>query len=436
MVAHGGVQWTQQRVHDLAPDRASVAAARRLAAPGPWSRTGATGDLLWGRCQGSGATPYEVTIELDGPVLRCSCPSRKQPCKHGLALLLRWVLADGHLPHDADAPAATTGRGRPRSPTADVATSTAAPDPEAQARRAERRAQLMTDGLAELERWLTDLVRDGLAAARHQPYAFWDTAAARLVDAQVPGLARRIRDMPGQLVGREDWADHLLAEVGRWYLAVRTWPARAALDQADQADLRTYLGWARPAEEVLAGDRLHDRWLVLGVRRSEDGPLVEQRTWLQGLGGGEVGMVLDFAGGGAVLQTAQVVGSVVEAAVARYPGHIPARLRFVGDPVAAGRAAPRDATDLGGAVRQTADQLAANPWASRTCVVLDRASLVVADAQTAVVGVDGARLPVVDVDRLGALAVTGGHPVTLVCELERGHLRPLSALLAGTLVPL
>ena len=84
-------RWTQKAVEDAAPDASSLAAARKLATPGPWSETGSTDTLLWGKCQGSGKTPYQVSIDLTGPAYRCSCPSRKFPCKHALALLLLWT---------------------------------------------------------------------------------------------------------------------------------------------------------------------------------------------------------------------------------------------------------------------------------------------------------------------------------------------------------
>src|SRR6478735_1924482 len=84
-------RWTQKAVEDAAPDASSLTAARKLATPGPWSQTGSTDTLLWGRCQGSGRTPYQVSIDLTGPAYRCSCPSRKFPCKHALALLLLWT---------------------------------------------------------------------------------------------------------------------------------------------------------------------------------------------------------------------------------------------------------------------------------------------------------------------------------------------------------
>src|SRR6478609_7474157 len=90
-------RWTQQQVIDLAPDPKAVVAARKLAKPGPWSDTGSTETLVWGKCQGSGSTPYQVSVDLTGPAFKCTCPSRKFPCKHGLALLLLWVEGDGSV---------------------------------------------------------------------------------------------------------------------------------------------------------------------------------------------------------------------------------------------------------------------------------------------------------------------------------------------------
>ena len=97
-------RWTHAQVADLAPESSSMNAARRLARPGPWSETGSTDTLVWGKCQGSGKTPYQVSVDLTGPAFRCSCPSRKFPCKHGLALLLLWVDGSGTVA-DADSAA-------------------------------------------------------------------------------------------------------------------------------------------------------------------------------------------------------------------------------------------------------------------------------------------------------------------------------------------
>jgi len=72
----------------LSPDDSSAKAAKGLLAPAKWPMLGHDEVAIWGECQGSGSKPYQVIIEVSGPSFKCSCPSRKFPCKHGLALYL------------------------------------------------------------------------------------------------------------------------------------------------------------------------------------------------------------------------------------------------------------------------------------------------------------------------------------------------------------
>nr|WP_300598196.1 SWIM zinc finger family protein [uncultured Sphingomonas sp.] len=88
-------------VEQLATDQASLKAAAGLAKPGKWSSVGASHDaaLIWGECAGSGANPYRVMADLRDMGNKCTCPSRKFPCKHVLALL--WLNAEAILPFPA-----------------------------------------------------------------------------------------------------------------------------------------------------------------------------------------------------------------------------------------------------------------------------------------------------------------------------------------------
>ena len=94
------MEWTAATVEGLAPDAASVTAARKLARPAPWSEVGQDEQAVWGLCKGSGAKPYQVQVDVSGPAYKCSCPSRKFPCKHALGLLLAW--ANGEVPDRAE----------------------------------------------------------------------------------------------------------------------------------------------------------------------------------------------------------------------------------------------------------------------------------------------------------------------------------------------
>ncbi|MGB6721585.1 MAG: SWIM zinc finger family protein, partial [Terracidiphilus sp.] len=83
-----------EKIEAIAPDQASLSAARKLLKPGVWSGLQSDGaELAWGECQGSGATPYRVAISETDAGYKCTCPSRKFPCKHCLALM--WMRAEG-----------------------------------------------------------------------------------------------------------------------------------------------------------------------------------------------------------------------------------------------------------------------------------------------------------------------------------------------------
>ena len=82
---------TEDQILTLAPDEASKKAGRDLANPAKWVTTGATETAVWGECQGSGSKPYQAGIDLANLAFKCSCPSRKFPCKHGIALGLLYA---------------------------------------------------------------------------------------------------------------------------------------------------------------------------------------------------------------------------------------------------------------------------------------------------------------------------------------------------------
>ena len=420
---------------DAAPDQTSVKAARSLARPGPWSGTGATDELLWGKCQGSGRTPYQVSIDLKAPAYRCSCPSRKFPCKHALALLLLWA-GGGEVAEVSEPSDFASEWLESRSVRAETAaTKVAGPaDPAARAKRAEERVATMSAGIEEFALWLTDLVRGGTAAARGREHTYWDEAAARLVDSQCPALAADVRATASLVHRGDDWNEQLLRVIGHWWLVVTAWRRRDALPDAHRDDVRSALGWAYPTDDVRAGTTVTDRWLVLGSHRTDTGRLLEQRTWFHGLGTGERVVVLDFAAGGQPLPLAQLTGAVVGATLALYPGSAPRRALVVGEPepvaaagaarVAGGGPAPGEG-DVATALRVVAAARAESPLVRRVPLVLEAVSLGVDH----LVDATGAALPLVaGRDPWPVLAATGGRPTTCFGEWDAAGFRPLSVV--------
>jgi hypothetical protein len=419
----------------LAPDTSSAKAARGLANPRTWSDLGSNDSLVWGKCQGSARAPYQVTVDLTEPAFRCTCPSRKLPCKHGLALLLLWSANNGVVADLENAePFAADWAAQRASRKATTGTK-AAPDPEAQAKRLAERESLMSAGIDDFERWLHDVVRQGLASARRQPPSFWDAAGARLVDAQLPGLGDRVRAMGSAVHARSDWAPHLLGALGRWHLAVKAWRRREELDEATMGNLRTVLGWSRRRDEI--DDRVSDRWWVVGLSQEEDDRLLSQRTWLHGERTGETVVLLDFAVAGQALKVAHVLGSIVDGEVARYPGGEPRRALLTEEEpkVTQGTGLPH-ATDVRTTLGHAARWLAGNPWLSRVPMALAGMTVVPGDPPLLVDRTGAALTLAPDTDIWQLLALSGGHPVPVFGEWISERLHPLSVEIDDRLVAL
>jgi hypothetical protein len=432
-----GSRWSVEQVLALAPDAASATAGRKLARPAPWSGTGAADApaAVWGECAGSGAKPYRAAVDLAGPAFSCTCPSRKFPCKHALGLLLLW--SSGGVP-TAEAPdwvgSWLQARADRTAKSARAAATTPVTDPEAARRRSQRRDERMTDGLAELSQWLHDQVRTGLAGTERAGYGPFDALAARMVDAQLPGVASRIRRLPGVAASGAGWHERLLAEYGLLHLLARAGTAvlqGTTPDGLDADIVRTHLGVPVPSADVLAAPPVRDAWAVLAQQDVAEERLVVRRSWLLGDRTGRAALVLSFAPAGGSLDATLLPGSTLDADVHFHPGRPPLRAlvgQRHGEPLAG-----VTATGIGvqEALARWAGALALDPWLSSWPVLL--AGVVPVHGEHGwqlVEAATGASLPVHGVDDGGwaMLAVSGGRPVQVLAEVSDRGARPVAVL--------
>ena len=225
--------WSTSDVLALAPDDGVAHAARGLAVPASWIDLGSDDVGVWGLYRGTSAEPYDVAVDRSGPAWRCSCPSRKLPCKHALGLLLLWAEGSCRPPSrpsavsswlaaraaaarrrrllrprsDAQSPG-LVAPGRPSAP----GSGRPAPRPTvARQRRADERAARVRAGLEELDRWLADQVRRGLGRpGGHGPRrlggrgapAWWTPRPARWPTGSA---ARRTSSTPGRAATARSW---------------------------------------------------------------------------------------------------------------------------------------------------------------------------------------------------------------------------------------
>lgn len=264
-----------------------------------------------------------------------------------------------------------------------------------------------------------------------------------MVDAQLPGLAERVRDTAGDITHDDLTPADLLERIGVWWTMARGWTRREGLAPALQADLQTSLGWPIPTAEVRAGELREGVWIVVGSHRTETGRLAQQRTWLRPAsidGDPEFLVVLETAGPGQSLGVPQSAGARVRATLGVYPGSAPRRVLFAEPPapeataLAGSRLGP--GTTVAAAFAGAADHLAQVPWRDLHPVVLDDVTLG-GPACDHLVDADGAAVPLVaDTPKKSLLAVTGGRADQVFGELDGGRLRVLTVLADGEVTPL
>lgn len=439
------IVWTNEQVTSMAPDAASVAAGRNLAEAKQWQTLGRTPELVWGEIKGSGKNPYQTIIELAGPTFKCSCPSRKFPCKHGLGLAYVFAESPKAL-READPPEWVrewSGRRAERTQKkAERATTADAPDdPQAiekkaaaQEKRLAARHEKVQAGVEELGRWLRDLVRQGLAACADRPYSFWDQMAARLIDAQAPGLARWVRMLGEMRYAGGDWQSRLLDHIARLHLLLSAYQRLDSLDAELQVEIDALIGFAQPKEVLLAQEGVCDTWLVLGTWSGQEEQLRVRRTWLHGAASARDALLLDFAAGNQTFPALPPPGAHWQAELVFYPGIWPVRalLKAEQGVIGAGVADSKAFGSINDAQRKHADALTRNPWIERYPFALAAAMPEYVEGKWYVRDAEGYRLPIAQrcAHTWSMLSVSGGSALSMFGEWDGFELLPLTLFAA------
>ncbi len=429
---------SSQQVQALARDEASLGRAKKIGHARLWTGLGRSSQALWGEFRGSKV--YQVRVEITTLASSCSCPVRKLPCKHALALLL---VAAG-------SPAALTLQTEPdwvadwldrrqAARRAKAAKAKAGPkkpvDPVAQAKRAEKRAERVAEGIEHLDRWLCDLVRVGLASVEHSSPGIFEEQARRLVDAQAPGLAARVRGLAELPLATADWPARLLRQLGRLALLVRAYRRIDSLDPALRADLRRLCGWSVSHDSVIAeGLRRRDRFQVIAQELSEEDRVRTERTWLIGQESGASALVLRYLIGGRPSEgPALTLGIEFEAELAYYPGAAQQRALIVRrEGIATEIRSLAGAQTIALLLDRVSSVLARQPFVERFAAVLSAVTPVLEESGgLRLVDAAGDHLAVAGVDPYLLLALSGGVAIDLSGEWDGEVLRPSLAAVDG-----
>ena len=318
-----------EKIEALAPDQSSLVAARKLVKPGGW--TGVSSDdagLIWGECQGSGASPYRVVVSEADAGYKCTCPSRKFPCKHSLALM--WMRAEGKIRFQpatapewvqdwlrrrrpasgASADSDNNDTSQPKSVAQATSSQAEEVDPKAEARAAAARDRARREredailaGLDDLQTWLIDQVDAGLAGFATHAVKSCRAIAQRLVDAKAAGLASRLDTLPNRIYSLPEHLRPVAAveQLGQLHLLAEAYRRQETLVPELRADVRREVGWTQSRESLLSEEgalTVSGNWRVIGtVSEVQPDKLRRLETWLwreEISDGPRVAVLLDF----------------------------------------------------------------------------------------------------------------------------------------------
>ncbi|MGD9644666.1 MAG: SWIM zinc finger domain-containing protein [Pirellulales bacterium] len=429
--------FTRDDVLRLAPDAGSAKSGQDLAQVRKWGLLEHDDIALWGECQGSGAKPYRVQIDLAEPAFKCSCPSRKFPCKHGLALLLIYATTP-------DAPTAAAqpdwvqewlaSRQARASKAAEKQSREPAPrDPAAQAKRREKRIERARAGLADLSAWMRDLVRTGIGTAPGRGFEYFDSQARRMVDAQAPGVARLVRQLGSLASAGAGWQRPFLEQLSLVHLLTAAVERFAILPEAIRADVEGVLGITTAADELSELAGVADLWQVVAQEVELEDRLRVQRTWLYGAKTERVAQVLQFAHGAAAFDNTLSPGTEFEGELVFFPGSGLRAVVRTQQPNFAPLAALAGLDRFDQLLDRYSAALAEFPWLERLCLPLRQVTPARVDERWWIVDATGAALATALGDDAGylLLAVSGGRPVDLAAEYDGQRLRPLTVIVDG-----
>ncbi len=450
---------TLEQIEALAPDQASLSAAKKLLKGSSWPKLAEGEGLVWGECQGSGSTPYRVVIHEGDGGYKCTCPSRKFPCKHSLALM--WIRVEKLAGFVGEAPPewVKDWMARRRGPTekaagekprasieAAVAIEEEAPaDPKAAERAAaarkrnrEEREAAVLAGLEELDRWLEDQCELGMASFLARMTQACRTIAQRLVDQKAAGLAGRIDGMPARVFALPETARvaAVVEELAQLHLISQSYRRAGELPEMLVADARQAVGWSVTREGLLEdprAERVSGWWRVVAVVSEVQADKLRRiETWLWREGeqeGRRWAVLVDFVpvSTGAA-QGGYVAGYRFEAELCYYPSVAPLRaqiaeLRQAAEPARGVIAMPKMGLEASFAAYE--EDMMRLPWLGTmpmhfTDVRVRRngQGLFVEDEGGLVAPLVGRQavsaMPLVGVERLNGMGLWDGHRMTLL----------------------
>ncbi|MEZ5055527.1 MAG: SWIM zinc finger family protein [Saprospiraceae bacterium] len=435
---------TLEKLQSLAPDPVSQERAKQCAAPFRWQLLEGTERVLWGEFK-TPVDPFYTAVDLQGPGFKCSCPSRKFPCKHALGLALMIFQKPDAFSFGNNIPEAIekwiAGRDKRKEGISSAAAPSFSeeekkPEPVTEAKKwtwdmlvAANRLDDMKQGAYELNIWLKDLIGRGLASADALNHENWNFISKRMVDAKLSGIGRRMRILADR-IGQDNWQEMALHEIGQWHLLAGGILKLEHLEDLEQMEILQLAGANVKKDLLMEEPGISDTWQILGVSMSMEESLTARRTWLYGYRSEKFALILDFAFGSAPFDVVYKAGTAMEGMVVFYPGTFPIRaLVKTRESVLEDVLPVKGFKILNQFKNYWKKAIASNPWLSQFPLALEEVSPVQIENQWFLADKEGTAIPckVEGLSGWKLLSISAGQPFTVFGEWDGKQVLPLAA---------
>ncbi|MET3128893.1 hypothetical protein ABID42_004015 [Arcicella rosea] len=331
------MNFSEQQVETLAPDAASLKAGKALSNANQWLVKQINERVLWGEIKGSGSKPYRTQIDLQNIAYKCSCPSFKFPCKHGIGLMMAFAKQPTLFSKTDIEPDWVKEwmdkRSQKAEKKAEVSTPISSDNDEKASKSKEKRQNerllQVEGGIAELELWLKDLLRTGFLSLPSKGVQYFEQTAARMVDAKATGLAGRVRAFRDlNYLHNNDWQKESLRIAAELFLLIEAFKNASKLSPEWQQSLKNLVGWNQSSKELLQNhdaEKVKDIWIALGQEQQESEGIIVQRNWLWGTKTNRSALILNFGTPYSPLENVILPGTFIEAELAFFPAVLPHR---------------------------------------------------------------------------------------------------------------
>ncbi len=349
---------TKAFIASFAPDSSSFSNGESLVRKGNFIKLckDTENTVIFGECSGSGSKPYFVSVDFinpESPIARCSCPSRKIPCKHAIGIMIAFAdgkaFAEAEIPEDIKSKREKIQkREEKQQKTAESDDSLDAPKKAKKTNAAAlaKKIQSQLEGLSIAESLIITIVRDGFGGANAKTNAEIEKQARQMGDHFLPGVQQELLDLFFILSKEDREASYTqayeqitriyaLIKKGREYLHQKL--ENPAMERDTKSEIEAALGhpWklTELAEAGLAEQDARLVQLAFSVYENNAAKeTVETGIWINLNDGfiGETKNIIPFKAKKHIAQQDSIMGVLYTSALYKYPGTINRRIRWEG----------------------------------------------------------------------------------------------------------